>query len=67
MALLIDLWNDNPEQLEDKQVQQIIAFSGAGKLIDGSVCANGFRSFLENVPSKKLVEYAYQCPLPVVC
>ena len=60
MALL-DLWNKSPEQLADKQVQQLIAFSGAGKLLDGSNCSQEFRSFLASVPSENLAEYADQC------
>jgi hypothetical protein len=60
MALL-DLWNKTPEQLKDKQVQQLIAFSGAGKLLDGSDCSYEFRSFLACVPSDFLGIYADQC------
>ena len=60
MALL-DLWNNTPEQLQDKQIQQLIAFSGAGKLLDGSDCSQEFRSFLASVPSAHLKAYAEQC------
>lgn len=60
MALL-DLWNKTPDQLKDKQVQQLIAFSGEGKLLDGSDCSQEFRSFLASVPSGNLEAYADQC------
>lgn len=60
MALL-DLWNKSPEQLQDKQIQQLIAFSGAGKLLDGNECSKEFRSFLASVPSDNLEVYADQC------
>lgn len=60
MALL-DLWNESPEQLKDKQVQQLIAFSGEGKLLDESKCSQEFRSFLASVISKNLEAYAEQC------
>ena len=60
MALL-DLWTKSPEQLQDKQVQQLIAFAGAGKLVDGSDCSAEFRAFLARVPSTSLIEYANQC------
>lgn len=60
MALL-DLWTKSPDQLEDKQVQQLIAFAGAGKLLDGSDCQTELRAFLARVPSKRLMEYADQC------
>ncbi|MEE4237762.1 MAG: hypothetical protein V2I51_13675 [Anderseniella sp.] len=60
MALL-DLWNTSPEQLRDKQIQQLIAFSGAGRLLDGTECSQEFRSFLASVPSSNLKVYADQC------
>ena len=50
-----------PEQLETKQVHQIIGFAGSGKLTDGSACSGEFRAFLAQVPSAKLAEYASQC------
>jgi hypothetical protein len=60
MALL-DLWNKTPDQLSDKQVQQLIAFAGAGKLLDESDCSSEFRAFLARVPSENLENYAGQC------
>ena len=60
MALL-DLWNKSRDQLKDKQVQQLIAFAGAEKLIDGTECSEEFRSFLATVPSGNLNKYADQC------
>ena len=60
MALL-DLWNDAPVQLRDKQIHQLIAFAGAGKLLDGSPCSIEFRSFLASVGSRHLSAYVDQC------
>jgi hypothetical protein len=60
MALL-DLLKKSPDQLTDKQVQQLIAFAGAGKLIDESDCSIEFRAFLGNVSSSNLKNYADQC------
>jgi hypothetical protein len=60
MALL-DLWNKTPDQLKDKQIQQLIAFAGAGKLVDESDCSKEFRAFLGSVPSENLKKYADQC------
>ena len=60
MALL-DLWTNSPEQLRDKQVQQLIAFAGAGRLLDDSPCSVEFRSFLATVPSANLSTYSEQC------
>ena len=60
MALL-DLWNKTPDQLKGKQIQQLIAFAGAGKLLDDSDCSREFRAFLGSVPSENLKAYADQC------
>jgi hypothetical protein len=60
MALL-DLWTKSPEQLRDKQVQQLIAFAGTGRLLDNSPCSTEFRSFLAMVPSANLSAYSEQC------
>lgn len=58
---LLDLWTKSPEQLRDKQVQQLIAFAGAGRLLDDSLCAAEFRAFLATVPSANLSAYSEQC------
>ena len=60
MALL-DVWTNSPNQLQAKQIHQLIAFAGGGKLIDDSPCCAEFREFLANVPSKNLQAYAEQC------
>ena len=58
---LLDIWAKTPDQLEDKQVHQLIAFAGGGKLLDESSCSEEFRSFLAIVPSKKLEKYSEHC------
>lgn len=58
---LLDLWTKSPEQLHDKQVQQLIAFAGAGRLLDDSACSVEFRAFLSSVPSANLSPYSDQC------
>lgn len=60
MALL-DLLKKSPDQLRDKQVQQLIAFAGAGKLIDDGDCSAEFRAFLGSVSSSHLKRYVDQC------
>lgn len=60
MALL-DLLKKSPDQVQDKQVQQLIAFAGGGKLIDDSDCSREFRAFLGSVPFSNLKDYADQC------
>jgi hypothetical protein len=58
---LVDLWTNSREQLEQKHVQQIIAFAGAGKLLDGSEASREFRSFLGQIPSSFLTRYVDEC------
>ena len=58
---LTDLWLKNPKQIEDKHVQQIIAFSGEGQLKDGSKTSAEFRYFLAHIPSDFISKYAEQC------
>jgi hypothetical protein len=58
---LLDLWAKTPDQLQDKQVHQLIAFAGNGRLLDDSPCSSEFRSFLATVPSEKLDKYSDQC------
>jgi hypothetical protein len=55
------LWHSSPEQLRGKQVKQIIAFAGGGKLGDGSVASREFREYLALVPSEVLASYADEC------
>lgn len=58
---LIDLWNQERDQLRSKEVRQIIAFAGEGKLRDDSETSRGFREFLGHVDSTLLSTYADQC------
>ena len=58
---LLDLWAQSPDQLRDKHIQQLIAFAGAGRLLDDSPCSAEFRSFLATVPSANLSAYSEQC------
>jgi hypothetical protein len=58
---LVDLWISSQDQLKHKHVQQIIAFAGDGKLLDGSEASREFRGFLAQVPSSLLARYADEC------
>jgi hypothetical protein len=58
---LLDLWKNSPEQLQGKQVQQLVAIAGDGKLTDDGTCSREFRDFLASVPSANLVAYCEQC------
>jgi hypothetical protein len=58
---LVDLWRKSPEQISGKNVQQIVAFAGDGKLTDGNLASQEFRTFLAQVPSSWLIRYASEC------
>ena len=55
------LWQKSRKELEDKHIQQIIAFAGQGKLQDGNSTCEEFRDFLRLVPSDLLRRYADDC------
>ena len=58
---LIDIWRNSPEQILNKQVNQIISFAGEGMLRDGNSASSEFRSFLASVSSAHLEQYAKEC------
>lgn len=58
---LTDLWINSRTQLEDKHIQQIIAFAGNGQLRDGYRASEELRDFLSAIPSNFLHLYADQC------
>lgn len=58
---LTELWLKNPKQVEDKHIQQIIAFSGEGQLKDGNTTSIEFRNYLSHVPTELIQKYAEQC------
>jgi hypothetical protein len=58
---LTDLWQSSPKQLSDKHVQQVIAFAGNGKLKDGNITSDEFRTFIDLIPSSSLARYASEC------
>ena len=58
---LIDLWRRDKAQLADKNIQQIIAFAGDGRLADGSAASAELRAYLQMIPSELLSKYAEQC------
>ncbi|HOY66624.1 MAG TPA: hypothetical protein PLP29_07025 [Candidatus Ozemobacteraceae bacterium] len=62
---LSSMWNDQPDQLADKQIQQIISFAGEGKLADDSATSKEFRDFLQLVTSDFLNKYVNE-PIPEI-
>lgn len=61
MASIIDIWKTNKDILEGKSVQQILTFSGEGKLKDNNSTSNEFRQLLEIIPSNMLINFANEC------
>lgn len=58
---LLRLWESNPQDLQTKRLEQLIAFAGDGKLRDGSETAREFRAFLARVRSDALRGFVDEC------
>jgi hypothetical protein len=58
---LIQIWKENPQQILDKRVDQIIGFAGDGKLGDNNSAPSEFRDFLARVPGDLISRYANDC------
>ncbi len=58
---LIDFWKKSKNQVEEKNIQQIIAFCGDGQLKDSNDASREFHEFLSNISSNLLIKYANQC------
>lgn len=61
MKSITELWTQNREFLDGKSIQQILAFTGEGKLKDNSKTSIEFREFLENIPTENLGNYSEEC------
>jgi hypothetical protein len=61
MEHLLDLWEKSPETLESFTVEQIVSFSGDGKLRDGSDCSREFRKYISRISSEKIESYITYC------
>ena len=59
--MLIELWEANREDIEGKQIQQLVSIAGDGKLKDDSDCAKEIRDFLSLVDIEVLQRYIKQC------
>ena len=58
---LVEFWKSSREQIENKTIEQLIAFAGGGKQRDGNDTPGEFRRFLSHIPSGLLQEYVDQC------
>src|SRR3954462_14474545 len=57
MMGLLELWNQNRRQIEDKRLHQLIAFAGDGRLLDGGPTAVELRQLLATAPSERLARW----------
>jgi len=59
---LIELWESNPEQIEQYAIDQIVAFAGGKEpLKDGNSCAAELREYLSKVPTQTLATHVEKC------
>jgi hypothetical protein len=58
---LYQIWKENPAQIREKRVDQIIGFAGDGKLGDNNSAPAEFRAFLARVSADMLAGYAEDC------
>ena len=61
MSSLLKLWINNKESLSTKSIEQIIHFTGDGKLRDNSKTPGELRDFLANIPADMLTQYITEC------
>jgi len=58
---LTSLWIEQRNQLEGKNIWQIMSFAGDGKLRDGNTTSSEFREFLSHIQSGQLKQYLDEC------
>lgn len=58
---LIDLWKKDKSHLTEKNLRQVIAFAGDGKLTDGTSGSEELRAFLRHIPTALLTKYVEEC------
>lgn len=61
MASIVELWKTNRDFLLEKKLQQILTFTGEGKLKDGNDTSKEFREYLHTVPNDRLIAHAREC------
>ncbi|HUP60405.1 MAG TPA: hypothetical protein VNA69_08305 [Thermoanaerobaculia bacterium] len=57
---LLDLWQSDPA-IENKRLEQIIAFSGDGRFAEDNETSREFREYLSRVSPEKLKAYCAEC------
>jgi len=61
MNSILSIYQASKNALDGKKVSQIIAFSGDGKLKDGSKASTDFREFLSEISSDSIEIFANEC------
>lgn len=61
MSSIVELWRSNSTYLSDKKLQQILGFTGDGRLRDGNATSSQFREYLSVVPNYILTKHAEEC------
>jgi hypothetical protein len=61
MTTIVEFWKINKNTIEEKSLQQILAFTGDGKLRDANKTSLEFRELLDNIPSELLIKFANEC------
>ena len=63
MKALLTLLKADPSQVDSFSIDQIVALCGNGKLMDGSVCSQELREYLQIAKSENLFNYLQACLL----
>src|SRR5262245_22602468 len=58
---LLDFWKNSKQTVLGMSIAQIVGIAGDGVLKDASKSSNELRTFLSEVESEKLAEYATYC------
>ncbi len=61
MSVLMSLLKNDPAALYKKEISQLVAMCGDGKLTDGSECCKEFREYLHIAKTEHLFAYADSC------
>lgn len=58
---LLPIWANSPVEVLEMSIKQVVSLAGDGRLLDNSECSSELRTFLSQIPSEKLGEYAISC------
>ena len=58
---LLPIWANSPGEVLKMSIKQVVNLAGDGRLLDNSECSSELRTFLSQIQSEKLGEYADSC------